>query len=68
VGTVHGIGGLAGGPLSAACVVWGGYNAAFLALAAIAALAGAAFRLTLPETRRSGLRSEAGQPGASPAP
>jgi hypothetical protein len=51
VGTVHGIGGLAGGPFAAACIVWAGYDAAFLALAAIAAVGGAAFFATVPETR-----------------
>lgn len=51
VGTVHGIGGLAGGPISAACVIWAGYDAAFLTLAAIAALGGVAFRLSMAETR-----------------
>jgi MFS family permease len=51
VGTVHGIGGLVGGPISAACVVWAGYDAAFLVLAAIAASGGLAFLLSMEETR-----------------
>jgi MFS family permease len=50
VGTVHGVGGLAGGPISAACVVWAGYDAAFLVLAAIAASGGLAFHLSMSET------------------
>lgn len=51
VGTVHGLGGLASAPLAAACVVWADYDVAFLTLAAVAVLAGAAFYLALPETR-----------------
>ncbi len=50
VGTIHGIGGLIGGPISAAWVVWAGYDAAFLFLAAIAAGGGLAFLLSMPET------------------
>ena len=57
VGTMHAIGGLVGGPLSAACVVWGSYDAAFVALAGTAALAGVAFYLLLPETRPIGVRA-----------
>jgi MFS family permease len=52
VGTVHGIGGLVGGPFAAACILWAGYDAAFLALAAIAAVGGMAFLTTVPETRK----------------
>ena len=51
VGTVHGIGGLIGGPLGAACVAWAGYDTAFLALAAIAAVGAVAFWRLMPETR-----------------
>jgi len=54
VGAAHGVGGLASGPLSAACVVRAGYDAAFAALAAVAALGGAAFALAMPETRGAG--------------
>jgi MFS family permease len=50
VGTVHGIGGLIGGPLGAACVMWAGYDTAFLVLAAIAAVGAMAFWRLMPET------------------
>lgn len=51
VGTVHGVGGMIGGPLGAACVVWAGYDAAFCVLASVAATGAAAFWLLMPETR-----------------
>ena len=51
VGTVHGLGGIVSGALSGLVVVHAGYNAAFLALAAIAVLGGALFWLAMPETR-----------------
>jgi hypothetical protein len=59
VGTVHGIGGLAGGPISAACVVWAGYDAAFLVLAGIAAGGGLAFRLSMAETGPAAAKPQA---------
>ncbi|MGK7870790.1 MFS transporter [Falsiroseomonas sp. E2-1-a20] len=62
VGTVHGIGGLAGGPFAAACIVWAGYDAAFLALAAIAAVGGVAFFATVPETRNAAGAAVAARP------
>lgn len=65
VGTVHGIGGLAGGPISAACVVWAGYDAAFLALAGIAAFGGVAFRLSMPETGPATVSMQAGGNGGT---
>jgi MFS family permease len=51
VGTVHGAGGLIGGPLGIACMVWAGYDAAFLVLASIAGIGALAFWLVMPETR-----------------
>ncbi len=51
VGTVHGLGGVVSGALSGLIVVWAGYDAAFLALAATAGLGAALFWLTMPETR-----------------
>src|ERR671917_37283 len=51
VGTVHGIGAMASMALGGLLVVWAGYDAAFLALAAIAALGAALFWLAMPETR-----------------
>ena len=54
VGTAHSLGGIASGPLAAAFVVGAGYDAAFLALAAIAAAGLAVFWLAMPETREVG--------------
>ena len=51
VGTVHATGGIVGGALAGLVVVRAGYDAAFLALAAIAALGAALFWLAMPETR-----------------
>ena len=51
VGTVHGVGGLIGGPLGIACMVWAGYDAAFLVLASVAGIGALAFWLVMPETR-----------------
>jgi MFS family permease len=53
VGTAHGMGGLIGGPASAACVVLFGYGPAFLLLAGIAACGALAFTATVAETARS---------------
>lgn len=51
VGTVHALGGIASGVLAGTLVVQAGYDAAFLALAAIAALGGLLFWRSMPETR-----------------
>ncbi|WP_218127349.1 MFS transporter [Belnapia rosea] len=58
VGTVHGLGGVVSGALSGLIVVWAGYDAAFLALAATAGLGAALFWLTMPETRPLPLEKE----------
>ena len=54
VGTLHSVGGILSGLLGNAVVVWAGYDAAFLALAAIATLGGALFWLAMPETAMPG--------------
>ncbi|SHK07377.1 Predicted arabinose efflux permease, MFS family [Roseomonas rosea] len=51
VGTVHGVGGVLSAGLAGQMVVRAGYDATFLALAAVAALGGVLFWLTMPETR-----------------
>ena len=51
VGTVHGVGGVLSMALAGVLVVWVGYNAAFLTLAAVATLGAALFWLVMPETR-----------------
>jgi MFS family permease len=51
VGTVHAVGGIISGSMAGLIVVRAGYDAAFLTLAAIAALGGALFWLAMPETR-----------------
>ncbi len=53
VGTVHAIGGIVSGALAGQIVVLAGYEAAFLTLAAIAALGAALFWTAMPETRPS---------------
>jgi MFS family permease len=58
VGTVHGLGGVVSGALSGLFAVRYGYDAAFLALAAIAGLGAALFWLTMPETRSRSLIAE----------
>jgi MFS family permease len=58
VGTVHAIGGLISGPLSAACIKWGGYDAAFLVFSTIALCGCLACRFLLPETRNAGGQPE----------
>jgi MFS family permease len=60
VGTVHGIGSMASMALGGLLVVWAGYDAAFLALAAIAALGAALFWLAMPETRGAPVMAVAG--------
>jgi MFS family permease len=50
VGTVHALGGIVSGVLAGTLVVQAGYDAAFLTLAAIAALGGLLFWLAMPET------------------
>jgi MFS family permease len=51
VGTVHAIGGILSGVLAGQIVVLAGYQAAFLTLAAIAAVGTALFWIAMPETR-----------------
>ena len=51
VGTVHALGGIAGGIMAGLIVVQLGYNAAFLILAGIAMAGGALFWLVMPESR-----------------
>jgi MFS family permease len=51
VGTVHAVGGIVSGALAGEIVVLAGYQAAFLALAAIAVLGAALFWMAMPETR-----------------
>jgi len=51
VGTIHSIGGILSGPLAGLTVVWAGYNAAFVTMAAIAAAGATLFCLMMPETR-----------------
>lgn len=53
VGTVHAVGGIISGSMAGLIVVRVGYDAAFLTLAAIAALGGLLFWLAMPETRRA---------------
>jgi MFS family permease len=64
VGTVHAIGGIVSGALSGQVAVRAGYDAAFLVLAAIAALGGALFWLLMPETRPA---EDLPAPGGAPA-
>jgi MFS family permease len=51
VGTVHSLGGFLSWPLAGTIVVWAGYDAAFLILAATAATGLALFWAAMPETR-----------------
>jgi len=51
VGTVHAVGGILSGALAGQVVVLAGYQAAYLTLAAIAALGTALFWMAMPETR-----------------
>ena len=51
VGTVHGLGGITGGIVAGFLVVRLGYDATFLILAAVAALGGLLFWVTMPESR-----------------
>ncbi|MBL6455537.1 MFS transporter [Belnapia sp. T6] len=51
VGTVHAVGGVASGALAGWVALRAGYDAAFLVLAAIAALGALLFWLTVPESR-----------------
>jgi MFS family permease len=51
VGTVHGVGGVMSMAIAGQLVVRAGYDAAFLALAAVAALGAVLFWLAMPETR-----------------
>jgi predicted MFS family arabinose efflux permease len=54
VGTVHSVGGLLSGLVANSVVVWMGYDAAFLTLAAIAALGATWFWQAMPETHNHG--------------
>jgi predicted MFS family arabinose efflux permease len=49
-------------------VVWAGYDAAFLVLAAVAALGAVLFWLAMPETRGAPAVAPAGGAEAKPAP
>lgn len=60
VGTAQGIGGTVSATLAGTIVVQAGYGAAFLTLAAIAALGGILFWLLMPETRPSTAEAEFG--------
>ena len=60
VGTVHGVGGVMSMALAGQLVVRAGYDAAFLALAAVAALGAVLLWLAMPETR-----SAAAVPGSA---
>jgi len=51
VGTLQGIGGTLSATLAGSVVVWAGYGAAFLTLAAIAGTGGVLFWMLMPETR-----------------
>ncbi len=53
VGTVHAVGGILSGALAGQIVVMAGYEAAFLTLAAIAAIGTVLFWVAMPETRAS---------------
>lgn len=64
VGTVHAVGGIVSGALAGWVVVAAGYDAAFLALAAIAALGAALFWAVMPETRPDAPATP--PPGAGP--
>ena len=66
VGTVHGIGGVLSLALSGQLAVRFGYDAAFLVLAAIAALGAVLFWILMPETRGAEARTAVGA-GAKPA-
>jgi MFS family permease len=67
VGTVHAIGGIVSGAMAGLIAVRAGYDAAFLTLAAIAALGGALFWLAMPETRWS-IRADGDSPPTQRAP
>ncbi len=67
VGTVHGIGGVISTALAGQLVVRAGYDAAFLSLAAVAALGAALFWLAMPETRGATAADQAGGVVARPA-
>jgi MFS family permease len=67
VGTVHGLGGVTSTALAGLLVVWFGYDATFLMLAAVAALGAALFWLAMPETRGATVTATAGDAIAKPA-
>ena len=68
VGTVHALGGIASGTLSGLIVVQAGYDAAFLALAAIAAVGGLLFWWAMPESRPTEQTVSAPVHASVPAP
>jgi MFS family permease len=68
VGTAQGIGGMLSAALAGQAVVRAGYDAAFLTLAAIAALGGVLFWLLMPESRDApALAGDLGRPGTPQA-
>ncbi|MCB4823950.1 MFS transporter [Roseicella aerolata] len=66
VGTVHGTGAMTSMALGGGLVAWAGYDAAFLVLAAIAALGGILFWLAMPEPRAAPAMARAGGAEAKP--
>ena len=67
VGTVPGIGGVVSMALAGQLVVRAGYDAAFLTLAAVAALGAVLFWLAMPETRSATAAGMAGRVVPRPA-
>ena len=68
VGTAHGIGGMASMALGGVLAAYAGYDTAFLALAAVAALGGVLFWLAMPETRGAPAVATAGGAEAGAVP
>jgi predicted MFS family arabinose efflux permease len=67
VGTVHGTGAMASMAIGGGLAAWAGYDAAFLALAAVAALGAVLVWAAMPESRGSGpAAATAGQAAAKP--
>ncbi len=60
VGTMHGTGAMVSMALGGALAAWGGYDTAFLVLAALAALGAVLFWLAMPETRGAPAMAKAG--------
>jgi predicted MFS family arabinose efflux permease len=67
VGAAHGVGAMASMALGGALAAWGGYDVAFLALAAVAAMGAVLVWLAMPETRGAPAMAAAGGAGAGPA-